>query len=121
MAEAIPTNYARTQSESVASLAVASEAARTAFDARGTVKGLFFFRPPSIECWGLHRRHIDFGGRPAQRTLQLKSASSKASRQDGESSEQKRAAHNALALPGYEGLERRGAHRPSRHGRSGQA
>src|SRR5580693_8508450 len=56
MARAIPTNSARTQSESVASLAVASDGGRDGFRRPGTVRRLFFFRPSSIECGGLHPR-----------------------------------------------------------------
>jgi 2-polyprenyl-6-methoxyphenol hydroxylase-like FAD-dependent oxidoreductase len=42
-------------------------------------------------------------------------ASFKATRQDDESSQHKRAVHNALALPGYEGLEQNAAGRTSYH------
>jgi 2-polyprenyl-6-methoxyphenol hydroxylase-like FAD-dependent oxidoreductase len=42
-------------------------------------------------------------------------ASFKATRQDDESSQHKRAVHNALALPGYEGLEQNAAGRASYH------
>jgi 2-polyprenyl-6-methoxyphenol hydroxylase-like FAD-dependent oxidoreductase len=42
-------------------------------------------------------------------------ASFKATRQDDESSQHKRAAHNALALPDYEGLEQNDADRRSYH------
>ena len=42
-------------------------------------------------------------------------ASFKATRQDDESSQHKRAGHNALALPGYEGLEQNAAGRTSYH------
>jgi 2-polyprenyl-6-methoxyphenol hydroxylase-like FAD-dependent oxidoreductase len=48
--------------------------------------------------------------------------SSKATRRDDESSQHKRVVHSALALPGYEGLERNGPYRPSSGGgRPGRA